>query len=109
LRIEGTRNLVQAAKMAGVSRAIAQSIAFVYVPGEGMRAEDDPLDLAAEGVRRLTVQGVVALERQVLENPISTGSCCAMVISMDRTLGTPHRRNLHRCMSTLSRIPRCWP
>jgi hypothetical protein len=25
-----------------------------------MRAEDDPLDLAAEGVRRLTVQGVVA-------------------------------------------------
>jgi len=60
LRIEGIRNLVQAAKMAGVSRAIAQSIAFVYVPGEGMRAEDDPLDLAAEGVRRLTVQGVVA-------------------------------------------------
>ena len=69
LRIEGIRNLVQAAKMAGVSRAIAQSIAFVYVPCEGMRAEDDPLDLAAEGVRRLTVQGVVALERQVLETP----------------------------------------
>jgi nucleoside-diphosphate-sugar epimerase len=69
LRIEGTRNLVQAAKMAGVRRAVAQSIAFVYAPGEGMHTEDDPLDLAAEGVRQLTVQGVVALERQILETP----------------------------------------
>src|ERR1700720_3549921 len=32
LRIEGTRNLVSAAKMAGVRRVIAQSIAFVYAP-----------------------------------------------------------------------------
>jgi nucleoside-diphosphate-sugar epimerase len=69
LRIEGTRNLVHAAKLAGVRRAIAQSIAFVYAPGEGMRTESDPLDLAAEGVRQLTVQGVVALERQILETP----------------------------------------
>jgi nucleoside-diphosphate-sugar epimerase len=69
LRSEGTRNLVQAAKMTGIRRAIAQSIAFVYAPGEGMHTEDDPLDLAAEGVRQLTVQGVVALERQILETP----------------------------------------
>jgi nucleoside-diphosphate-sugar epimerase len=69
LRIEGTRNLVHAAKRAGVRRAIAQSIAFVYAPGDGMRTESDPLDLAAEGVRQLTVQGVVALERQILETP----------------------------------------
>src|SRR5579871_6949600 len=34
LRIEGTRNLVQAALSAGVRRAIAQSIAFAYAPGE---------------------------------------------------------------------------
>jgi nucleoside-diphosphate-sugar epimerase len=33
LRIEGTRNLVQAAGMAGVRRIIAQSIAFIYAPG----------------------------------------------------------------------------
>src|SRR3984893_10028362 len=65
LRSEGTRNLVQAAKMTGIRRAIAQSIAFVYAPGEGMHTEDDPLNLAAEGVRQLTVQGVVALERQI--------------------------------------------
>lgn len=66
LRIEGTRNLMRAARAAGVRRAVAQSIAFIYGPGEGMRNEDDPLDLAADGVRALTVQGIVALEREVL-------------------------------------------
>ena len=35
LRIDGTRNLVAAAKAAGVRRLIAQSIAFVYAPGDG--------------------------------------------------------------------------
>jgi len=69
LRIEGTANLMRAAKRAGVGRAIAQSIAFIYAPGEGMRSEDDPLDVAAEGVRQATVQGIVALEREVLETP----------------------------------------
>jgi nucleoside-diphosphate-sugar epimerase len=69
LRIEGTRNLMQAARKAGVRRAVAQSIAFVYAPGEGARAEDDSLDLAAEGVRQLTVQGIVALEREALATP----------------------------------------
>jgi nucleoside-diphosphate-sugar epimerase len=69
LRIEGTRNLMQAAKMAGAPRVVAQSIAFVYAPGEGVHGEDDPLDVAAEGVRQLTVQGIVALEREVLQSP----------------------------------------
>ena len=69
LRIEGSRNLMQAAKMAGVPRVVAQSIAFVYAAGEGAHGEDDPLDVAAEGMRQLTVQGVVALERQVLQTP----------------------------------------
>ncbi|HET7493262.1 MAG TPA: NAD(P)-dependent oxidoreductase [Bradyrhizobium sp.] len=67
LRIDGTRNLMRAARTTGVSRVVAQSIAFIYAPGEGMRDEDDPLDIAAEGVRQLTVQGVVALEREVLQ------------------------------------------
>ena len=67
LRIEDTRNLMRAAKMAGVPRVVAQSIAFIYAPGEGMREEDDPLDVAAQGVRQLTVQGIVALEREVLQ------------------------------------------
>jgi nucleoside-diphosphate-sugar epimerase len=69
LRIDGTRNLMRAAKLAGARRAIAQSIAFIYAPGEGTRVEDDPLDVAAEGARRVTVQGIVALEREVLETP----------------------------------------
>ena len=45
-----------AAKAAGVRRVIAQSIAFVYAPGEGPRQETDPLDAGAEGVRALTVR-----------------------------------------------------
>jgi nucleoside-diphosphate-sugar epimerase len=69
LRTEGTRNLMAAAKAAGVKRAIAQSIAFVYAPGSGARHESDPLDTAAEGVRALTVKGVMALEDAVLRAP----------------------------------------
>jgi nucleoside-diphosphate-sugar epimerase len=69
LRIEGTRNLVAAAKAAGVTRLIAQSIAFVYAPGDGVRVETDPLDLAAAGARKRTVDGVVALEDATLQMP----------------------------------------
>ena len=69
LRVDGTRNLVRAAKMAGVRRLVAQSIAFLYAPGDGERSEDAPLDAAAVGVRQVTVQGVIALEREVLQTP----------------------------------------
>ena len=69
LRIEGTRNLVDAAKAAGVRRMITQSIAFVYAPGDGARDEIDPLDLSAAGARKRTVDGVVALEQATLELP----------------------------------------
>jgi nucleoside-diphosphate-sugar epimerase len=69
LRIDGTRNLVAAAKAAGVTRLIAQSIAFVYAPGDGVRVESDPLDLAATGARRRTVEGVLALEKATLAMP----------------------------------------
>jgi len=67
LRIEGTHNLVRAAAMAGVGRVIAQSVAFAYAPGEGVRKEYDPLDVNADPPRQLTVQGVTALEREVLQ------------------------------------------
>jgi nucleoside-diphosphate-sugar epimerase len=69
LRSEGTRNLMAAAIAAGVKRAIAQSIAFVYAPGPGARHEADPLDTAAQGIRALTVAGVIALEEAVLHTP----------------------------------------
>jgi nucleoside-diphosphate-sugar epimerase len=73
LRIEGTHNLVRGAAIAGVRRLIAQSIAFVYAPGEGMRDESDSLDVAAESPRQRTVQGIVALEREVLQTPPIVG------------------------------------
>jgi nucleoside-diphosphate-sugar epimerase len=69
LRIEGTRNLMVAAQAAGVKRVIAQSIAFVYAPGQGQRVETDPLDTDAPGIRAQTVQGVIALEESVMRAP----------------------------------------
>jgi nucleoside-diphosphate-sugar epimerase len=66
IRRDGTHNLVAAARAAGVRRLIAQSIAWVYAPGAEPHGEDDALDLAAEGARQLTVDGVVALEDAVL-------------------------------------------
>jgi nucleoside-diphosphate-sugar epimerase len=69
LRREGTRNLVAAAEAAGVRRVIAQSIAFAYAPGPEPYAESAPLDVAADGNRQVTVDGVVTLERLVTGTP----------------------------------------
>jgi nucleoside-diphosphate-sugar epimerase len=69
IRIEGTRNLVDAAKAAGVRRVIAQSIAFIYAPAPGVRNENDPLDPTDDPVRSGTVAGVRALEDAVLKTP----------------------------------------
>lgn len=63
IRIEGTRNLVEAALRAGARRLVAQSIAFVYAPGPEPHAESDPLISAAEGAMRATMEGVATLER----------------------------------------------
>ena len=64
LRIEGTANLVAAAKAAGVTKMIAQSIAWIYAPGEGARVESDPLVSGTP-----TSQAVAALEDAVLSLP----------------------------------------
>ncbi|PBB36546.1 NAD(P)-dependent oxidoreductase [Mesorhizobium sp. M1A.F.Ca.IN.020.06.1.1] len=71
VRDEGTRNLVEAAASAGARRLIAQSIAWAYAPGPEPHAETDPLDSGAEGGRGISVGGVIALERQVLEEPMT--------------------------------------
>jgi len=73
IREEGTRNLVEAAKVAGARRLIAQSIAWAYAPGPEPHAEADPLDSDAEGGRGISVGGVIALERQVLGASPMTG------------------------------------
>jgi len=67
LRIEGTRNLMAAAKVARAGRVIAQSIAFAYAPGGQPHHEDDPLNL--EGPRRRSAEGIAGLEWAVLHTP----------------------------------------
>jgi nucleoside-diphosphate-sugar epimerase len=67
LRIEGTPNLVAAARAAGARRLIAQSIAFAYAPGP--KPHDEASSLAsAEGdaPSAITARGVRALEQAVL-------------------------------------------
>ena len=65
IRIEGTRNLIAAARAAGATRLIAQSIAFAYAPGPLPYSETSRLDPAASGV--------LSLESQVLNNAAFAG------------------------------------
>jgi len=69
VRIEGTRNLVDAALRAGVRRLVAQSVAFVYAPGREPHDESDPLISPAEEPWRTTMDGVVTLERLAAATP----------------------------------------
>ncbi|HZD91933.1 MAG TPA: NAD(P)-dependent oxidoreductase, partial [Pseudolabrys sp.] len=64
LRIEGTRNLVAAGKAAGVTRMIAQSIAWIYAAGEGARVESDALIAG-----NVSADAVAVLERETLSLP----------------------------------------
>jgi nucleoside-diphosphate-sugar epimerase len=66
IRVEGTRNLLQAARQAGVERMVAQSIAFAYAPiGGPVKSEDDPLWLDTPADLRRTPAAVASLEEQV--------------------------------------------
>jgi nucleoside-diphosphate-sugar epimerase len=65
VRSEGTSNLMRAARVAGVRRAIAQSIAWLYAPGPQPHGEEDPLGVA-EDASRVTLDGVLALEQAML-------------------------------------------
>jgi nucleoside-diphosphate-sugar epimerase len=66
VRIEGTRNLMAAAKGAGAKRVVAQSISFIYAPGEGPRVETDALAMQPDGTPGASLRGVISLEEQVL-------------------------------------------
>ncbi len=66
LREVGTTNLVAAALAGGCAALIAQSIAWVYRPGSEPYREEDPLDLAAQGPRGVSIAGIAALEAAVL-------------------------------------------
>ena len=68
VRIDGTRNLIAAARAARVRRFIAQSISFVCSPsGSGLTDEATPLYLDAPPAVRALVEAVASLERQTLE------------------------------------------
>jgi nucleoside-diphosphate-sugar epimerase len=72
MRIEGTRNLVDAARAAGARRVVAQSYAHVYAPrGSWVKAEWEALDLGPDvpDSRQLNVLAVRELERSVLQTP----------------------------------------
>jgi nucleoside-diphosphate-sugar epimerase len=70
LRIEGTANLVAAARAAAVRRLIAQSIAFAYADGPEPHAETDAL-VSGQGDEpsAVTGRGVRALEEAALNTP----------------------------------------
>ncbi len=65
LRKEGTRNLLAAARAAGVRRIVAESIAFIYAPEGGwVKDEDAPL---ATATLPSAAEPIADLERQVRE------------------------------------------
>jgi nucleoside-diphosphate-sugar epimerase len=65
LRREGTRNLIAAARAAGVQRIIGESISFAYAPeGDRVKDEDAPLATAA---LPFVAEPIAELERQVLD------------------------------------------
>ena len=68
VRIEGTRNLVSAARAARVRRFIAQSISFMCSPfGSGLTDEETPLHLDAPAGVRPLAKAIASLERQTLD------------------------------------------
>ncbi|WP_312115727.1 NAD-dependent epimerase/dehydratase family protein [Brevibacillus reuszeri] len=69
IRMEGTRNLVDAAQKAGVKKMIAQSIAWAYESGDEPATEEVPFDVQAPFPRKTTIDGIVALEGAVAEVP----------------------------------------
>ncbi len=69
LRIEGTRNLVEAARDVGGARVISESIAFAYAPGQ-KRVVGEDASLWIDGPRqfRSVVVALQELERQTVES-----------------------------------------
>ncbi|MCJ0939957.1 NAD-dependent epimerase/dehydratase family protein [Mammaliicoccus sciuri] len=64
VRIEGTKNLVEAAIKHDVPHIQSQSIAFVYEAGDTLATEETSLDYDASSDRKITVDGVEGLEKE---------------------------------------------
>jgi 2-alkyl-3-oxoalkanoate reductase len=66
LRTEGMHNLIEGARAAGGRRLVAQSIAFMYRPGEGLRDEESPLAEEVPGSFGEAMAEMQEAERMVL-------------------------------------------
>jgi nucleoside-diphosphate-sugar epimerase len=67
LRSEGTGNLIAAARAAGASRIVAESVAFLYAPrGDWVKDEEAELFVGAPDPFGPTVDALADLEHQVL-------------------------------------------
>jgi nucleoside-diphosphate-sugar epimerase len=67
IRIEGTQNIVDASRAAGVKQIIAQSISWAYEPGERTASEDVLLDVNAAEPRKKMIDSITSLEKAVSE------------------------------------------
>jgi nucleoside-diphosphate-sugar epimerase len=67
VRTEGTRNLVDAARAAGVRRMVTQSFWGVYVPGEGWADEGTPLYVDAPEPWKGVARPIAMMEQTVNE------------------------------------------
>jgi nucleoside-diphosphate-sugar epimerase len=68
IRVEGSRNLIAAARAAGARRVVAESVSFFYAhEGGWVKDEEALLDLGAPGKFGPAVAAVADLERQVVE------------------------------------------
>ena len=103
VRIEGTRNLVDAARAAGVRRFVAQSIAFVYAPGREPHDESDPLISPAEEPWRTTMEGVATLERLTTSTRGIRRPGAALRDALTAPARAPTRQASRRCRSTRRR------
>jgi hypothetical protein len=82
---------------------IAQSIAFVYAPGEGPRTEDDPL---MDG--NVTADAVAILEQETLSLPEGIVLRYGFFYGPGTWSGDePNRPAVPRSMSMPRRRPRC--
>jgi 2-alkyl-3-oxoalkanoate reductase len=66
VRLEGGRNLQNAAQAVGASRYIVQSTGFFYAPGPGLAVESDPLALQASPNVAGSVRTYMQIEERVL-------------------------------------------
>ncbi len=73
LRVEGTRNLIDAFGSTPVRTLVIQSGAFAYAPGVPPYAEEHPLDVrASDSNAALTAGAIATMERLALASPYDT-------------------------------------